>query len=84
MCVLRLENDFTMDQQSEKNIIRVEHRVSSVEDDEDVKISSEGTDQTTWRCASDYVENSVSPSSPLDYIDLPIITAHLDYVHSSL
>lgn len=83
MCVLRLENVFTMDQQSEKNIIRVERRMSWVDEDDDVKISSEGTDQTTWTCASDCIENS--PSSPLNYIDLPIITAlNLDYVHSSL
>lgn len=76
--MLRLEHVFTVDQQSEKNIIRVERRVSSFEDD--VKMSSEGTDQT-----SHYVENSISPSSPADYIDLPIITSNnLDYVHSSL
>ncbi|KAA0714498.1 hypothetical protein E1301_Tti021943 [Triplophysa tibetana] len=77
VCVLMLENVFTGDQQSEKNVIRVESRVSS---DEDVKISSEGADQT-----SDDEENSVRPSGPVDDVCLPVITAdNLDYVPSSL
>ncbi|XP_057211750.1 uncharacterized protein LOC130567584 isoform X1 [Triplophysa rosa] len=64
VCVLRLETVFTIDQQSEKNVIRVERRVSSAED---VK------DQT-----SDDEENSVSPSSPVDLP--VITADNLDYV----
>ncbi|XP_056628246.1 interleukin-6 receptor subunit beta isoform X2 [Triplophysa dalaica] len=76
VCVLMLEDVFTVDQ-SEKNVIRVESRVSS---DENVKMSSKGADET-----SDDEENSVRPSCPVDYVGLPVITAdNLDYVPSSL
>lgn len=72
-----LEDVFTVDQQSEKDVICVESRVSS---DENVKMSSKGADET-----SDDEENSVRPSSPVDYVGLPVITAdNLDYVPSSL
>nr|XP_055024796.1 interleukin-6 receptor subunit beta isoform X1 [Misgurnus anguillicaudatus]XP_055024797.1 interleukin-6 receptor subunit beta isoform X1 [Misgurnus anguillicaudatus] len=83
ICVLRLENVFTVEQQTEKNIIHVERRMSSVAEDEVISskicTTSEGT---THRSRSDYVENISGPSNPPDYNDLPVLTANLDYVHN--
>ncbi|XP_065104137.1 interleukin-31 receptor subunit alpha [Paramisgurnus dabryanus] len=83
ICVLRLENVFTVEQQTEKSIIHVERRTSSVAEDEVISskicTTSEGT---THRSRSDYVENSPGPLNPPDYIDLPVFTSKLDYVYN--
>ncbi|XP_051524452.1 interleukin-6 receptor subunit beta-like isoform X2 [Myxocyprinus asiaticus] len=87
ICVQQLDNFFVVDQQTERNIIHVEHCMSVVSEDEDLipsKICSncEGTTQTLWKSNSDYEENTQTPSSVTEYINCPIIPANLDYVQN--
>ncbi|CAM4719797.1 unnamed protein product [Leuciscus chuanchicus] len=76
ICVLKLESVFPFDQQTEKNLIQVEHRVSLISEHEDEIPSQICT--TLWKHNSD----AHTPSSPLEYVDLPFLADRTGYVQN--